>query len=102
MTFSGGLDSTAVVVLLRELMGVPALAITADYGGVFAFERNGFGSVRQDVVCATDFRQRGYFRHGRFNFAVALLFADYLGLGAVATGNPLTMEAAGMASLARG
>jgi hypothetical protein len=102
VTFSGGLDSLATVVLLRELLHEPAVVITADYGGAYAFERDGYGSVRQDLVCATDFRRKGYFRHGRFNFAVPLLYADYFALSGVATGNPFTQTPVDLASLADG
>jgi hypothetical protein len=102
VSFSGGLDSTAVVVLLRELAGIPALTITNDYGGGFAFERHGFGGVRQDIVCATDFRAKGYFRHGNFNLATPLLFADYLDLRYVANGDSFANDLIGLASLADG
>jgi hypothetical protein len=102
VTFSGGLDSLATVVLLRQLMREPVVVITTDYGGAYAFEREGYGSVRQDLVCATDFRRKGYFRHGRFNFAVPLLYADYWALAGVATGNPFTQLPADLASLSDG
>jgi hypothetical protein len=102
VSFSGGLDSTAVVVLLRELAGIPALTITNDYGGGYAFERHGFGGVRQDIVCATDFRSKGYFRHGNFNLATPLLFADYLELRFVANGDSFANDVIGLTSLADG
>ena len=70
--------------------------------GGFAFERHGFGGVRQDIVCATDFRAKGYFRHGNFNLATPLLFAEYLDLRYVANGDSFANDVIGLASLADG
>jgi hypothetical protein len=85
--FSGGIDSVAVWLLLRELCGDEFAVITSEYGGSFAFEARGFGSYTRDVSCRTTLRQRGFHREGRFNFCVPLLFAEYLDLAGIATGH---------------
>jgi hypothetical protein len=102
VNFSGGLDSTALVVLLRELMREPIRVVSTDYGGFYQFERLGYANARQDVVCQTDLRTQGLDRVGRFNAVVPLLFADYLDLRALTSGDPFSQEREGMRSLARG
>ncbi len=102
VNFSGGLDSTALVVLLREVMQEPIRVVSSDYGGVFAYERQGYANARQDLVCQTDLRARRLDRVGRFNAVVPLLFADYLDLRALTSGDPFSQELEGMRRLARG
>ena len=97
LNFSGGLDSMAVWVLLKEHVQTEFRAIATAYGAPYDFEERGFHSVPADVICRTNFRALGYGRHGRFNAAAALLFADYLDLGSLTSGhthnqNPYSVE----------
>jgi hypothetical protein len=102
VNFSGGLDSTALVVLLRDVLNEPIRVVSTDYGGFFAFERQGYANARQDIVCRTDLREQRLDRVGRFNAAVPLLFADYLDLRALTIGDPFCQVLEGMRSLADG
>ena len=102
VNFSGGLDSTALVVLLRDMLNEPIRIVSSDYGDYFEFERRGFANARQDLVCQTDLRARRLDRAGRFNAAVPLLYADYLDLRALTSGDPFSQELEGMRSLAHG
>lgn len=88
LNFSGGLDSTAVWVILRDLMREELKVIHANYGPLYAGEQLGTVGYHKDVDCATDLRAQRYDQAGRFLAAVPLLFADYAGLGSVAHGNP--------------
>jgi hypothetical protein len=83
---SGGIDSMALWVTLTRLLAEPARVITSDYGGAYAFERAGFEQLPRDVTSATNLRRTRYERAGRFHAAAPLLFAEYLGLGALAGG----------------
>jgi hypothetical protein len=91
LNFSGGLDSTAVWLLLREVLGDEFRTITTEYGGYFTFEAQGYTSIPRDVSCRTDFRLKRYDRGGRFNSCVTLLFADHLDLRAQVTGHPYAL-----------
>lgn len=91
INFSGGLDSTALLVLLRA-SGVEIKVITSDYGEPFRRERIGYEQFHRDVTCATDLRDKGFGRRGRFNYAVPLLFANYLDLFGIAPGHPFQHE----------
>ena len=84
--FSGGIDSTALWVVLRRVLDEPLRVVTSDYGGPYAFERAGYEQLARDVTSATDLRRAHYDRAGRFHAAAPLLFAEYLGLGALAGG----------------
>jgi hypothetical protein len=92
LNFSGGTDSTALYLLLQDVLGDDFKVITSDFGGRFVRERSGFQTLRRDITCRTNLRQRGYDEHGRFIAAVPLLFADYLDLGRVASGHGLLQE----------
>lgn len=102
VNFSGGVDSVAVWLLLRELYGHDVAVVTSDYAGGFEFERRGFLPYRRDVTCHTDFRRKRYHREGRFNFCVPLLFADYLDLWGIATGHSMSHTPDGVADYRSG
>jgi hypothetical protein len=89
LNLSGGVDSTAGWLLLRELYGDDFVVITSEYGGPHAFEARGYGAFRRDVSCRTNLRGKGYNLEGRFNFCVPLLFAEYLDLWGIVTGHVL-------------
>jgi hypothetical protein len=97
INFSGGLDSMALWLLLKEHARADFRAIALDYGPPFDIERRGFRAVPTDVICGANFRALGYGQHGRFNASASLLFADYLDLGSLASGhtynqNPYSVE----------
>jgi hypothetical protein len=97
LMLSGGLDSMALWLTLRRVLGDDFKIITTDFGGNFEFESRGFQYFRRDVSCRTDFREKGFAREGRFTTAVPLLFADYADLASVTTGHhyphvPLSVE----------
>jgi hypothetical protein len=87
LNFSGGLDSTAVWVIL-DLLGDEFMVIHADYGFGYRREQTHTTAYRKDVDCTTDLREKGYDLNGRFLAAIPLLYADYVGLGSVTHGNP--------------
>lgn len=89
MLFSGGSDSSALWLLLRRALGGDFLTITNDYSGFFAYEAAGRTQIIADVTCRTNLRERRWDRYGRFNFAVPLLYADYLDLAGVAPGHTI-------------
>jgi hypothetical protein len=89
LNFSGGLDSTAGWLLLRELYGDDFAVVTSEYGGRHEFEALAYSQYQRDVSCRTNLRQKRYNLDGRFNFCVPLLFADYLDLWGIATGHIL-------------
>lgn len=93
LNFSGGTDSTALYLLLREVLGEDFRVITCDFGPRFRLEQTGYGPFHRDVTCRTDIRERGFDRHGRFIAAAALLHADYLDLRAVASGHTVLHDA---------
>lgn len=102
LNLSGGLDSTAVWLLLREMLGTEFRTITTEYGGAFAFEAHGYATIPRDISCKTDFRRKGFDRSGRFNSCVTLLVADYLDLRAQVTGHPYSLNASMVESLRDG
>jgi hypothetical protein len=85
VSFSGGLDSLAVLTMLREI-GEEVKVITAEYAG-FHREAVGYAGYARDVSCHTNFRRVVGDRGRRFDAAVPLLFADYADLGSFATGH---------------
>jgi hypothetical protein len=88
VNFSGGVDSTVVLVLLRELFGGEHVkVITSQYGSDTHREVDVARGFAPDVICRTNIRRLGYDKAGRFNNAAPLLFADYLDLASVATGH---------------
>jgi hypothetical protein len=97
LNFSGGMDSTAAWLLLREALDGDFAVITSEYGGFFEFERAGYRHYHRDVSCRTDLRQKGYNQEGRFNFCVPLLFAEYLNLSGIVTGHGLAHSPDGLA-----
>lgn len=102
LNFSGGIDSTAVWLILRAVVGDQFRVVTSDYGGPYAFEAAGFGAFRRDVTCRTDLREKGFDWAGRFNSCVPLLYADYLDLRAQVTGHPYTLGSSQVESLRDG
>lgn len=88
LNFSGGIDSVAVWVILRELMGQDIKVVHGSYGAYFVRERAATAGYHKDVDCASNIRAKGYDEHGRFLLAVPLLHADYADLGSVVSGNP--------------
>jgi len=92
INFSGGTDSTALYLLLQEVLGDEFKVITFDFGGRFVHERIGFSRFPRHVTCRTNLRALGFDQHGRFLAAGPLLFADYLDLGSVASGHTLLQE----------
>jgi hypothetical protein len=88
LNFSGGLDSVAVWVMLRELLREDIRVVHADFGRLYAREQAAADGYALDVNCVTDIRAKGYDERGRFLAAVPLLFADYSDLGSVTHGNP--------------
>ena len=88
LNFSGGLDSVAVWVVLRELLGEEIKVIHADYGPFYVREQRATSGYHKDVDCATDIRTQGFDEQGRFLAAAPLLFADDADLGSVTHGNP--------------
>jgi hypothetical protein len=86
VTFSGGLDSLAILTLLRERAGIDVKVITAEYEG-FHREAVGYASYQRDVSCWTNFRRIFGDHSRRFDAAVPLLFADYADLHSFATGH---------------
>jgi len=83
LNFSGGFDSLAALHLAPE--GLRTVAI--DFGRKFTRERQFFETLNPDLICATDFREKGFDRNDwLFMGAVSLLFADYLDLAAIAFG----------------
>ncbi|RIK35554.1 MAG: hypothetical protein DCC58_20345 [Chloroflexi bacterium] len=97
VNFSGGTDSVAVWLLLREFYGNDFLVITSDYFPIGGAEVRGFAGYHRDVTCRTNLRQRGFDQAGRFHFCVPLLFAEYLDLGRIVTGHTLSQTADGVA-----
>ena len=98
LNFSGGFDSLASHILAPE-----QIRIAVDFGSWFDRERKFFETLDPEIICRTDFRQKGYAdnRDQRqppvvtksvenhdwlFMYAVSLLFADYLDLGRVGLG----------------
>ncbi|RIK35552.1 MAG: hypothetical protein DCC58_20335 [Chloroflexi bacterium] len=90
LSFSGGLDSTGALALLRALEVEPAV-ITSAYEH-FDFEARGYSHHHRDITCHTNLRCHRLDRSGRFNSAVPLLHADYLGLGMVTTGHTVNLS----------
>jgi hypothetical protein len=100
--FSGGLDSTAVWAVLRDVLGDEFRVLTAEYGGHFEREREGRQGIHLHVASRTNLRARGYDQRTRFHMAVPLLFADYADLGSVATGHTFHQPPMSIESLAGG
>jgi len=97
LLLSGGLDSMAVWVALQRVLGDDFKVITTDYGGTRAFEAQGFQQFRRDVSCRTDARLKGLDADRGAVMVVPLLFADYIDLGSITTGQhygevPLSIE----------
>jgi hypothetical protein len=61
LNFSGGLDSTALWVLLRDLAGVTFKVVTSEYEHS-TLDRPGFTGYHRDVSTVTNLRRRGYDR----------------------------------------
>jgi len=83
--FSGGLDSLAMLTLLRDCVGLDVKVITGEYDG-FHREAVGYASYRRDVSCHTNFR-RVFGDARRFDAAIPLLFADYADLHSFVSGH---------------
>ena len=82
LNFSGGFDSLASYLLAPE-----QIRVAVAFGSWFEREREFVETLKPGIICTTDFRQKGYERNDWiFMFAVSLLFADYLALGAVGLG----------------
>jgi hypothetical protein len=92
INFSGGVDSTALYLLMQEVLGSDFKVVSYDFGGRFRRERTNFELFHRDVTCRTDLRARGFNRHGRFLASLPLLFADYLDLRSIASGHTLHNE----------
>lgn len=97
LLLSGGIDSMALWLTLRRVLGDAFKVITTEFGGWFSFEARGYERFHRHVSCRTDFRAKGFADQGRFTLAVPLLFADYADLAAVTTGHhfvhtPLSIE----------
>ncbi|RIK35281.1 MAG: hypothetical protein DCC58_20680, partial [Chloroflexi bacterium] len=86
VTFSGGLDSLAVWVLVRDYAGIPFKLITGEFEGYYR-EAVGYAPYRRDVSCYTNFRRVIGEVGRRFDVVIPLLFADYADLGAFTTGH---------------
>jgi hypothetical protein len=97
LNFSGGVDSVANWLLLRELYADDFAVITSEYGGLYEYEARGYSIYPRDVSCRTNLRDKRFDRRGRFNFCVPLLFADYLDLGAIVTGHTVAQTPDGVA-----
>lgn len=83
LNFSGGFDSLAAF----QLAPAQQKTVAVDFGPRFARERHFFETLHPDLICATDFRQKGFDRNDwMFMGAVSLLFADYLDLAAISFG----------------
>jgi hypothetical protein len=80
LNLSGGIDSTALWLLLRAALGHEFRTISSAYGGRLAFEEAAFRTLGPDTIVGTNLRALGLDQHGRFNAAAPLLFADYLDL----------------------
>jgi hypothetical protein len=96
LNFSGGIDSTALWVLLHDLAGIEFKVVTTGYEGN-QLDPAGYRAYRRDVFSQTNLRKLRYDRHGRFHCAVPLLYAEYADLGALASGHtfehyPFSME----------
>ena len=85
LSFSGGLDSLGIWVLLREFAEIEFKVITAEYDRFYR-EATGYASYARDVSCHTNFRNTFHDRAG-FEVVVPLLFADYADLYAFTTGH---------------
>lgn len=101
LNFSGGLDSTAVWVLLHDLAQVRFKVVTTDYQNTM-LDRPGYSSYHRDVTTLTNLRALHYDRHGRFNCAAPLLFADYADLWGVASGHMMNHRPNSFESLQAG
>lgn len=102
INFSGGTDSTALYLLMQDVLGDDFKVVSIDFGGRFTHERQGYRRFHRDVTCRTDLRQHGYDTHGRFIASVALLYADYLDLAGVVSGHTLLQETSSIISRADG
>jgi hypothetical protein len=101
LNFSGGLDSTALWVLLHDLATVPFKVVTTEYQG-FALDRPGYLPYHRDVSSETNLRRLKLDRVGRFNCATPLIFADYADLWGVANGHAMNHAPYSIESLADG
>jgi hypothetical protein len=86
VTFSGGLDSLAMVIFLGDRAGIDVKIITAEYEG-FHREAVGYASYQRDVSCWTNVRRVFGDGSRRFDAAVPLLFGDYADLHSFVTGH---------------
>ena len=82
LNFSGGFDSLASYFLAPQ-----QIRVAVAFGSWFERERAFFETLSPEVICTTDFRQKGYERNDwLFMFASSLLYADYLDLAGVGMG----------------
>lgn len=88
LNFSGGLDSLALWVLLRDLPHLRLRIVSTVYQDM-RYERIAQAAIPRDVISKTNLRLLHLDQAGRFNCAVPLLFADYAGLGAVTNGHSM-------------
>lgn len=88
LNFSGGLDSTALWVLLHDLAGIRFKVVTTEYQD-FVLDRPGYLPYHRDVSSETNLRKLRYDRLGRFHCATPLLFADYADLWGVVSGHAM-------------
>jgi len=86
VTFSGGLDSLAMMIFLGDRAGIDVKIITAEYEG-FHREAVGYASYQRDVSCWTNVRRVFGDGSRRFDAAVPLLFGDYADLHSFVTGH---------------
>lgn len=86
LNFSGGVDSLAAWLLAPD----DVVRLAVDFGRWFRRERKSFTPRAPDVICATDFRAKGYGQTDWLSMgSAAMLFADHLDLFLVGFGTHL-------------
>ena len=94
LSFSGGLDSSALRGLLDRLIPNEFVVISSVFGGVHENEAISQATWPPDLSCRTDLFRKGFWR-GRFTAAVPLLFADYLNLRALTSAHIFSQDGEG-------
>ena len=82
LSFSGGLDSLGAYQLAPDHL----IRIAVAFGGRWAPEERFFTSLSPEVICRTNLRARPDRNDSTFMGAVALLYADFLGIGGIGFG----------------